>query len=159
MLRRSAIRLFAQSPWFVVAATLIIAVGIGTNAAIFSLVNRVLLRDLPYADPDRLVWISTWNNERGQYSKSSAFDYGAWVRESQIFEAVEAYWDRGYTLSGTAEPESLIAWQFTPGLISMLGAQPALGRTFRKDDALPGNDAVVILSDALWRRRFGARPD
>lgn len=156
---RIARRALARSPWFTAMAILTIALGIGTNAAIFSVVNRVLFRSLPYHDPDRLVWISTWHPERGRYSKSSGWDYDVWKKRTAIFDAVEAYWDRGFALTGTEHPETLVGWQFTPNLFSMLGATPALGRTFVPQDGEPGRDNVVVLSDALWRRRFNAAPD
>lgn len=156
---RIARRALGRSPWFTAMAILTIALGVGTNTAIFSVVNRVLFRPLPYHDPDRLVWISTWHPERGRYSKSSGWDYDVWKNRTEIFEAVEAYWDHAFTLTGTEHPEVLVGWQFTPNLFSMLGATAALGRTFVPQDGQPGRDNVVVLSDALWRRRFNAAPD
>ena len=157
MTLRATLRTFTRDRWFTVTAILTIALGIGTNVAIFSLLNRVLLAPLPYHDPDRLVWIATWNADRGRYSKSSAFDYDIWKRTA-LFDSVEAFVDRASTLTGTEHPEGLVGWQFTPGLFSMLGVPPAIGRTLTLEDGRPGRDDVVVLSDALWRRRFGANP-
>ncbi len=157
MTLRATLRTFTRDRWFTVTAILTIALGIGTNVAIFSLLNRVLLAPLPYHDPDRLVWIATWNADRGQYSKSSAFDYDIWKRTA-LFDSVEAFVDRPSTLTGTEHPEGLVGWQFTPGLFTMLGVPPAIGRTLTLEDGRPGRDDVVVLSDALWRRRFGANP-
>ena len=80
-------------------------------------------------------------------------------RADGIFDAVEAYWDRAYTITGTVRPEGLVGWQFTPGLFAMLGTPPAIGRTFTRADGEVGRDNLVVLSDGLWRRRFDARAD
>jgi putative ABC transport system permease protein len=154
-----ALRGLLRAPWFTLTATLTIALGMGTSVAIFSIVDRALLRSLPYHDPDRLVWIASLHETRGQYSKSSGWDFNAWRARRSIFAAVEAYWDRAYTMTGTPYPEALVGWQFTPTLFATLGVAPALGRAFVADDGLPGRDNVVVLSDALWRRRFGASAD
>src|SRR5919108_1002579 len=159
MTLRATFRALTRDRWFTITAIVTIALGIGTNIAIFSLLNRVLLAPLPYSDPGRLVWISTWNADRGQYSKSSAFDYGVWKQRTELFESVEAFVDRSPTLTGTEHPEGVVGWQFTPGLFAMLGVPPALGRTLGSADDQPGRDNVVVLSDGLWRRRFGASRD
>ncbi len=152
-----ALRSLRRNPWFAATAVLTLALGLGAAVSIFTVVNRVLLAPLPYSHPDRLVWISTWNAERGQYSKSSGFDFNVWKQQTDTFDAVEAYWDRAYTITGTSRPEGLAGWQFTAGLFSLLGTPPAAGRTFLPDEGQPGRDAVVVLSDDLWRRRFDAR--
>ena len=156
---RTAARTVLRSPWFTATAILTMALGIGTNTAIFTVVNRVVFWPLPYRQPNQLVWISSWHSERGTYSKSSGWDYAAWAQRGGTFEQVAAYWDRPYTFTGTDHPESLPGWQFTTNLFAMLGAQPALGRTFVADDGLPGRDNVVVLGDSLWRRRFNADPN
>ena len=148
---------FRRNPWFAATAILTLALGLGAAVSIFTVVNRVLLAPLPYPHADRLVWISTWNAERGQYSKSSGFDFNVWKERSDTFDGVEAYWDRPYTITGTSRPEGLSGWQFTPGLFALLGSAPAAGRTFLPGEGQPGGDAVVVLSDDLWRRRFDAR--
>ena len=153
----ATVRSLRRSPWFAATAVLTLALGLGAAVSIFTVVNRVLLAPLPYSHPDRLVWISTWNKDRGQYSKSSGFDFNLWKQQTDTFDAVEAYWDRAYTITGTARPEGLSGWQFTAGLFSLLGTSPAAGRTFLPDEGQPGRDAVVVLSDDLWRRRFDAR--
>ncbi len=155
----ASFRALARSPWFTLTAILTIALGIAANAAIFSVADRALLRPLPYRDPDRLVWIASSHATRGQYSKSSGWDFNSWKDQAAIFESVEAFWDRGYTITGTAYPEALVGWQFTPTLFATLGAQPSLGRTLTREDGLPGRDNVVVLSDALWRRRFDGASD
>jgi len=104
----TTLRGFRRTPWFAATATLTIALGIGATVSIFSVVNRVLLAPLPYSDPERLVWIATWNAERGQYSKSSGYDFNVWKHRTEIFESVEAFWDRPYTVTGTTRPEGLV---------------------------------------------------
>ena len=152
-----AFRSFRRNPWFAATAILTLALGLGATVSIFTVVNRVLLAPLPYPHADRLVWISTWNAERGQYSKSSGFDFNVWKERSDTFDGVEAYWDRPYTITGTSRPEGLSGWHFTPGLFALLGSAPAAGRTLLPSDGQPGGEAVVVLSDDLWRRRFDAR--
>ena len=95
MTLRATFRALTRDRWFTVTAILTIALGTGANIAIFSVLNRVLLAPLPYRDPHRLVWIATWNVDRGQYSKSSGFDYDVWKKRTELFDAVEAYVDRG----------------------------------------------------------------
>ena len=152
-------RSLRRNPWFTVTAVLTLALGIGAAVSMFSVVNQVLIAPLPYRDPGSLVWISTWNAERGQYSKSSGFDFNVWKARTETFDQVEAFWDRSYTVTGTTRPEGLSGWQFTPGLFALLGTSASVGRTFLAEDAMPGRETVVVLSDELWRRRFDARPD
>jgi putative ABC transport system permease protein len=153
---RTVLRIFRRSPWFTLTAVLTIALGIGANTAIFSIVNRVIFWPLPFDRSDQLVWLATWHSDRGQYSKSSAWDYGAWRERTNTFSDVAAYWDVGYTITGTDRPEGLIGWQFTPNLFAMLGVHAALGRTFVPADGQEGRDNVVVLSDGFWRQRFNA---
>jgi predicted permease len=151
-------RALLHSPWFAATAILTMALGVGTNAAIFSVVNRVVFWPLPYQQANQLVWLASLHSERGQYSKSSGWDYGAWMQRSHTFQAVGAYWDRPYTFTGTDRPEALSGWQFTPDVFSLLGVNAAIGRTFLPQDGEPGRDTVVVLGDSLWRRRFHADP-
>ena len=152
-------RTLARSPWFSLTAILTIALGIGANATIFSIADRVLLRPLPYREPGRLVWIASIHSARGQYSKSSGWDFNAWKEQSALFESVEAYWDRGYTITGAAYPEALVGWQFTPTLFATLGASRRSAGRSHREEGLSGRDNVVVLSDALWRRRFDGASD
>jgi len=152
-------RSLRRNPWFTVTAAVTLALGIGAAVSMFSVMNQVLIAPLSYRDPGSLVWISTWNAERGQYSKSSGFDFNVWKARTETFDQVEAFWDRSYTATGTTRPEGLSGWQFTPGLFALLGTSASMGRTFLAEDAMPGREAVVVLSDELWRRRFDARAD
>jgi putative ABC transport system permease protein len=154
----AAVRSLSRHRWSTATAVLTIALGIGANTAIFSVVNRVAFWPLPYEHPDQLVWLAGLHAERGQYSKTSGWDFAQWKQRTDIFQSVEAYWDRPYTFSATDRPEAVSGWQFTPTLFSTLGAHAALGRTFLPEEGEPGRDAVVLLSDDLWRRRFDADP-
>jgi putative ABC transport system permease protein len=151
---RLAFRSLARRPGFAVTAIVVVALGLGTNAAILGVVDRVLIRSLPYQDPERLVWIASIHKERGRYSKSSGWDFDAWRERRDLFDSVDAYWDRSVTLTGTTQPEALLRFEFTPTLIETLGVSPALGRSFVADDTRPESNPVVILSDSLWKRRF-----
>ena len=155
---RHAARLLLRNRRFTAAATLAIALGIGANVTFFSLVSAVLLRPLPYRDPDRLVSVSEWHEERSRYGKVSGADFQEWTNRATAFEDVGCYWDRGYTLTGSAPPESLVGWQFSGNLFALLGARPLLGRTLLHEDGQPGHDDVVVIGEGLWRRRFAASP-
>jgi putative ABC transport system permease protein len=155
---RQAGRLLWRSRRFTTAAALAIALGVGTNVTFFSLVNAVLLKALPYRDPDRLVALSEWHPQRGRYGKVSGADFQEWTARNTVFEAIACYWDRGYTLTGTAQPESLVGWQFSANLFALLGARSLLGRTLVPEDGRPGHDDVALISEALWRRRFAGSP-
>jgi predicted permease len=154
----ASLRSLRRQPWSTAVAIVTIAVGIGANTAIFSVVNRVVFWPLPYQEPDRLVWLAGLHTERGQYAKTSGWDFAQWRARTDLFQSVEAYWDTAYTFTSTDRPEAVSGWQFTPSLFSTLGVHAALGRTLLPEDGEPGRDAVVLLSDNLWRRRFEADP-
>jgi putative ABC transport system permease protein len=156
---RTSIRAFLRTPWFTATAISAVAIGIGANLTVFSVVSRVLLAPLPYRDADRLVWIATWHTEQSRYSKTAGFDYDAWRQRTELFESIDLWWDRPFNITGTDRPESLIGQQFTPGLFAALGMPAALGRTLVAGDGQPGREQVVVLSDRFWKRRFGGRPD
>ena len=87
----ATVRSLQRNPWFAATAVLTLALGLGAAVSIFTVVIRALLAPLPYSHPDRLVWISTWNKDRGQYSKSSGFDFNVWRQQTETFDAVAAY--------------------------------------------------------------------
>jgi predicted permease len=160
---RYATRVLARTPSFTLAVVAVLALGIGANAAIFSLVNGVLLRPLPFAEPDgivRLFHAPPQNAFPGirRFPLSPANFYD-WQRSARQFEAMAMYRFRQFALTGSGEAESIVAGAVGPGFFRILRAQPALGRVFLDEEDVPGRSHVVVLSDGFWKRRFGARPD
>ena len=154
---RYGIRMLGRSPGFTMAALLTLALGIGGTTAIFSIVNAVLLRPLPYAQPERLVVVGDRDDDGGQGNMgfTTFVDYR---ERSQTFESMALMRSWQPTLFANGEAERLAAVRVGWNFFSMLGVKPALGRDFLEEEDRPGRWRVVILSDGLWRRRFGADP-
>ncbi|HUJ21597.1 MAG TPA: ABC transporter permease [Bryobacteraceae bacterium] len=147
-----------QKSFFAVAA-LTLSLGIGANTAIFSVVNGVLLRPLPYRDPERLANVWCMEPSRGVPQMGFALpDLSAVAGRNRSFEAVAGYFYGDLNITGGA-PERVTGVSVSANLFALLGVNPALGRTFSPSEESFGSHHVVVLSDALWRRRFGARPD
>jgi predicted permease len=158
---RYSLRTLGRSRGFTLVTVLILALGIGANTAVFSVTSAVLLRPLPFPDPDRLVvlWKDfTTVGGRDQLMPESE-DYLEWQRRSRSFDAIAALEDVSYNLTGDGEPERLEASRTTANLFSLLGMQPLLGRTFAPDDEGPGASPVVVINERLWLRRFGGDPN
>jgi len=148
-----------RNPSFVAVVTLTLALGIGANTAIFSVVNSVLLKPLPFKDPNRLVII--WENDtknRATNSPVSLSDFVDWKDQTGAFEQIAAWRFLYFNLSGRDEPERVQGLTVSASFLPLLGAQVQLGRTFLPEEEQIGRDKVVVLSDALWRRRFGEDP-
>jgi putative ABC transport system permease protein len=158
---RYAFRTLRRSPGFTLAATLMLALGIGANTAIFSVVRAVLLRPLPYDQPDRLAVV--WENDRfsgTSREQASMPDYFDLRERSRSFTAMAAMQPRQVTLSGAGtEAERVAGAGVTQGFFPLLGLKPLAGRLFTAADDVPGGPRVAVISEALWRSRFGARPD
>jgi putative ABC transport system permease protein len=154
---RYGLRMLGRNPGFAAVAALTLALGIGANTAIFSVVNAVLLRPLPYAEPERLVTLAYYHAMSG-FEAAHEADFLEWREQAKAFEKVAAYTQRTVDLSGSGEPVRLNAAQVSADLFSTLGVGPALGRVFTADEDRAGGAPVVILSHALWRRRFGGDP-
>lgn len=153
------LRMLAKRPAFTLIAALALALGIGANSAIFTVVNAVLLRPLPYAQADRLVWIWGTNPANNIAEETaSAPDYADWKKFSQSFEDMGAFARTSVILTGEGEPERLLGGVVTDGFFSVLGVQTKLGRTFTPEEDLPNAERVVILSEGLWQRKFGSDP-
>jgi putative ABC transport system permease protein len=159
-----AVRQLVKSPGFAAVAILTLALGIGACTAMFSIVNAVLLRPLPFRDPDRLVWIE--NQGRGGLSARTtrADTFNAWREQNTSFDALAAYFaffdfGRRQTLTGGGEPERLRAVGVSDNFLEVLGVRPALGRNFTADECRFNGPPVAILSDAFWRRRFAGDPN
>lgn len=155
---RYAARSLRRSPGFTIVAVLTLALGIGANAAIFSVVNGVLLRPLAYANPDRLVIVWGHNENIGNEAASLP-DFKDWRDRNTVFESMAAVAHTSFDVTGDGEPERINAELATANFFHVLGVTPALGRAFNADEETSGRDRVVVLSHGFWERRFGASPD
>jgi len=156
---RFGLRMLLKNPGLTITAVLSLIIGIGATSAIFSVVNGVVLRPLPYQEPDRLVRI--WQN-RTQVNISqlpvSAGNVNVWRNRAKSFETVAVFASTASIITGDAEPEQIFGANVSHELLPMLGYQPILGRQFLAEDNKPGGEKVVILSHKLWQRRFGSDP-
>jgi predicted permease len=156
---RQALRRLASAPGFCAVVVLTLGVGIGANLAIFAVVDRLLLRPLPYPDPGRIAMLWTTHaatgETRGQASHAEISD---WTAQARSFEAIAPFDEADLIVSGAGEPERLPAAVVGHDFFRVLGVAPALGRAFTAEEDRPGNNDVVVLTDGLWRRRFGSDP-
>ena len=155
---RHGLRILRKNPGFTAVAVLTLALGIGANTAIFGVVNAVLLRQLPFKQPSRLMMLFEGIPKLGFPKMGfSAPDFAVFARAQKSFESVGVYQNKYFNISGDREPERLMAARISSSVFPMLGAEPMLGRTFTIGEDAPGQN-VVILSYGLWQRRFGADP-
>jgi predicted permease len=157
---RYALRVLGQRPGFTLVAVLTLALGIGANTAIFSLVSAVLVRPLNYRDAGRLVmvWEDLSAAGLGRDNIANA-NYADWKAQNQVFEAMAAFEQRTYDLaSAGGEPEKPLAFAVTQNFFGVLGAEPARGRAFLPEEDAPGASRVAVISHGLWQSRFGADP-
>ncbi|MCU1232270.1 MAG: hypothetical protein JWP63_237, partial [Candidatus Solibacter sp.] len=157
---RYTVRMLAKNPMFAAVVVLPLALGIGANTAIFTLVDAALLRGLPYRQPDRLVHLFETKSNGADPHEASYPDYLDWKSAHQFVEGVAGYtsYGLGGTLSGAGEPERIVIAGASPEFFPLLGVQAARGRTFLPNEDRPGASRVAVLSDGLWHRRFGADP-
>ena len=160
---RHALRVFVRTPSYAVAVVGVLALGIGANTAIFSIVNAVLLRPLPFDQPDRLVRLfhippQTTFPGMATFSLSPA-NFLDWQRDSTSFDAMAAYNFRQLTLTGSGEAEALRAAAVGPGFFGIVGTQPILGRTFLPEEHTPERSRVIVVSEGFWRSHLGAAAD
>lgn len=151
-------RVLWKSPGVAGVAVLTLAVGIGSSTAVFTVGNAVMLRRMPYPEPDRIVLV--WGSDgkglnRGQVSFTDIEDVR---RRNRVFSSIANFADWTPTLSGVGEPERLAATQVSDGFFDVIGIGPAIGRAFTAEEHVDGRDRVVILSHGLWKRRFNADP-
>jgi putative ABC transport system permease protein len=157
---RFGIRSLLKRPGFTAIVVITLALGIGANAAVFSVINAVLLRPLPYRDAERVVTL--WQNHlkagipRNDVSPANFID---WSEQSKSFEAMAGIEPFGFSLLGEGEPERFPVWLVTSGFFEAAGANAFLGRTLTADDYQPGRDRVVVIGHNLWQRRFGSDKD
>jgi len=153
---RYAIRLQRKNPGFTIVAVIALALGIGANTAIFSVVNTVLLRPLPYKDPERLVMVWEEATKAGYPQDTpTAANFVDWRTQNQTFEGMAAITDDSFNLTGTGDPERLVGQRVSTDLFPLFGVEPQIGRVFTAAEDQPGNERVVLLSYGLWQRRFG----
>jgi putative ABC transport system permease protein len=155
---RLSLRMLRRNPGFAVIAVLTLALGIGGTSAIFSVVNGVLLRPFPYAEPGRLVVVWERKVDGIPYMFASPPNYVDWRDENQVFDQMGAFRRRRLTLQGESESFVLHGADVSASMFSTLGARPLLGRLFTADDDRAGSQPVVLLSYDAWQRRFGADP-
>ena len=157
---RQAFRVIARTPSFAVPVVGVLALGIGTNTAIFSLVNTVLLRPLPFEEPERLVRIFT-RTPGGRLFELSPGKFYDWQRDARSFDGMAIYpccGLREFALTGTGTAQMVTVTAVSAGFFDIVRARPALGRVFRPDEDTPGRKHVVVLSERFWRTQFGGSP-
>jgi putative ABC transport system permease protein len=156
---RYGARMLWKNPGFTSIAVITLALGIGANTAIFSVVNAVLLQDLPYRDADRLVMVWEHNRPRNRpMNVVNPANYGDWRAQNGVFEDMAAFVDSRSVLTGDGEPEEVATQFATPNLFSVLGVNAIIGRTFTPDDGRPNQPRAVVLGYGFWQRRFGGEP-
>jgi len=155
---RYAVRMLVKSPGFSAIAILTLALGIGANTALFSVINSVLLNPLPYAQPDRLVAIYATDRD---FSRSSISypNFLDWAREQHSFSSMAAFRPDDFNLTGLGEPERVKAEMVSAEFFSTLGIHPVAGRLFQPEEDIVGAQPVALISAGLWSRKFGASPD
>ncbi len=157
---RFALRSLHKKPGFAAAAVLSVAIGIGVNVAVFTLLYTVLIAPLPFAQPERLVAVEASAPE--QDIQRMAVSYPIlldWQEQNRSFVGVAGFWYTNYTFTGHGRPERIRGTQVTANITEVLGVEPILGRTFRPDEEGPGVSNVVLIGEGLWRRRFGSDPE
>ena len=152
---RLGLRMIARNPGFTVVVVLILAAGIGANTAVFSVVNAVMLRPLPYKDSHRLVTIE----ERRQWLLKSRANFFFLREQNQVFESLAGYCGRAFYVAGIEQPHEVLACEVTSDLFPLLGIQPLLGRGFLPEDERPENARVVVLGHTFWKDHLGGTPD
>ncbi len=156
---RYAIRLCLRTPGFTAVAVIALALGIGANTAIFTIVNAVLLEPLPFRDPARLVVLWETNARRpGRLNVVGPANYLRWRERATAFEGMAAFADTRLVLTGGAAPEEVTAQLAIGDVFAVMGVAPLLGRTFTAEEMADPNATVAVLTDAFWQRRFGSDP-
>jgi putative ABC transport system permease protein len=157
---RYGFRMLWKSPGFTLVAVVALALGIGANTAIFSVVNAVLLRSLPFPDPERLVSVGAVNVKKGgdALSGASPADFLDWKAQADSFEAIAAYSGGSVNLSGGEAPEQFVGARVSDDFFEVYGVRPLLGRTILPEENVLRGNRVVVLSHRLWQRRFGGDP-
>lgn len=157
---RFAFRILRKNPGLSTIIVVTLALGIGANTAIFSVVNTVLLQPMPYKQASHLITIWGENKARGYDLDLVSYpDYLEWKSQNRVFESMGASTDEMYTLTGAGEPAAIIGYSFSPDFFDVLGISPLLGRTFARDEDQAGKDRVAVLNFHLWKTQFGGDPN
>ncbi|HKY04888.1 MAG TPA: ABC transporter permease [Blastocatellia bacterium] len=162
---RYGARMLLKQPVITAAAVITLALGIGATTTVFSIVDAVLLRPLPFKDPDRLIAVWEINHQQQKAGKqkesrsSSPGNLSDWQSQSRVFDGIAAYFNWSTNLTGVDDPERLNSAIVIGGLFQVLGVNAKVGRVLLPDDDRPGNDSVVLLSHRFWQRRFGEDPE
>ncbi len=152
-------RVLARNRGFAVTAVLILSLSTGAVATIFSVVNAMLFRPLPYKDADRITFVLGGKERLQNWGPVSAADFSDWKNQNRVFEEMAIFSPESVNLSGGSDPERISAARVASELMPLLGIQPSLGRSFLAEEHAPGQNRVVLLSQGLWKRRFGSNPD
>ncbi len=156
---RYALRMMRRSPLFTAAVVLTVALTIAANTTIFSIVNAVILRPLPYTNPSRIVQVAEKKEKAGIPAfGASVLNFASWREQTRDLSVLGAFGGGPYTLTGGGEPEQLVGATISPSLMRVLGVAPVAGHAFVDDDEKPGAAAVAMIGEALWKRRFNADP-
>src|SRR5215510_14252351 len=152
-------RLLLNSPGFTAVAVVTLALGIGANSAIFSVINALLLRQLPYRDPGKLVQVWETDGKRGDNAMTASYpNFIDWRDQNHVFEQIAAYTDRNFILRGTADPERIHGAIVSPSFFPMLDIKPIVGRVFLPEEDHPNRVFSAVISERLWQRRFNSDP-
>jgi putative ABC transport system permease protein len=156
---RYAVRMLLKSPGFTAVAVATLALGIGANTAIFSVVNAVVLRPLPYLDPARLMMVWLDNPRQSIHEDVSSFpNFVDWREQNRVFDPLVTFYGTGFNLTGGGEPEQIRGAVVSAGFFRLFGVEPLHGRGLATDENEPGREQVVVLGHGLFKRRFGADP-
>ena len=156
---RYAVRVMLRSPLFTVTVVLTVAIAIAANATIFTVVNAVMLRSLPFAEPNRIMQMAEKNDKLNLPNFGvSVLNFLSWREQTQAFEQLAAVGYATFTVSGSGEPEQLSGNRISPALTHVLGTRMLAGREFRDDEEKPGGAAVAMIGEGLWKRRFASDP-
>jgi predicted permease len=155
---RYAARTLRKSPGFTAVAVLTLALGIGVNTALFSVVNGVLLNPLPYPQANQLVGL-WWDRMPGQHSSVTYLNFLDWQKQNTVFSSVGAFMQDNMIITGAGEPERVDGARISANFFDLLGVKPSLGRSFRAEEDQVGAGPVALISDGLWKSKFGSSPD
>jgi putative ABC transport system permease protein len=156
---RYGARMLWKNPGFTLIAVITLSLGIGANTAIFSVIDALMLRPLPFREPDNLFQVWETDVNRGYFEEDASYpNFADWREQNQVFEQIAIYSDGTYNLAGGAEPERIQGAIVSPAFFPLLGVKPMLGRVFLPEEDHPNKVFSVVMSERLWRRRFNSDP-